>query len=213
MDILSLIFPPKCPYCGELILPKETECDECRSKFPQEAYLRIISSGNLCISPFIYANDKRDALLKFKFRNDKFYYKSLAKQMYKSICQFYADEKIEVVCAVPMRKRQKRTRGFNQSQLLADQIAKFMNVPCEQLLIKSKKGLVQHELGRERRRLNVSGLFSPGDDKLIRHKRILLVDDICTTGYTLSECCRVLNESGADEVFCVTAACSAQKEL
>ena len=206
MDILSLFFPPRCPYCGDAIPNGETECSECRSKFPDEGYMRIIPSGNLCISPFVYDSDKRYALLRYKFRNDKYCSKSLAKQMYRVICQFYADERIEVVCAVPMMKKQKRQRGFNQSQVLAEQIARMMDIPCEELLIKTKINLVQHELDREQRKTNVIGVYSLSNVQMIKHKRILVVDDICTTGNTLAECCRVLLKGGAEEVFCVAAA-------
>ena len=81
-----------------------------------------------------------------------------------------------------------------------------MNIPCEELINKIKSNHVQHELDFASRIINVSGVYAVRDSSLVKGKTILLVDDIVTSGSTSKECCKVLFENGAKEVYCSTIA-------
>lgn len=206
MSILSILFPNRCPYCDKLIDMNETECSVCRGKFPDVPHIRKLAQGNVCVSPFVYDGTVRDAIRSLKFRNCVFNAKSLSGQMCRILQKLYGDEDIDIVTAVPMSRSSKRERGYNQAELLAKETAKLLGKPYEELLKKVKKNLVQHELNGEDRKRNVIGVYAVTDKRLITDKRILLVDDICTTGSTLSECCKVLLECSPADIICTCAA-------
>jgi len=206
LSILSVLFPNRCPYCNEIIKTNETECSECRDKFPSVLYIKKLDIGNTCVSAFIYDGAVRDAIHSLKFRNGTFNAKSFSKQMYRAVGMACKCENIDIVTAVPMYKASKRERGYNQAELLARETARLLGKPYKELLKKTKKNRVQHELSGEQRKKNVLGVYSVKDAEIIKGKSILLVDDVCTTGSTLSECSRVIFECSPSDVLCVCAA-------
>ena len=206
MSILSVLFPNRCPYCNEIIKTNETECGGCREKFPTALYMKELDTGNTCVSPFIYDGDVRDAIQSLKFRNGTFNAKSLSKRMCRAVRAAYKCEDIDIVTSVPMYKASKRERGYNQAELLAREMARLLGKPYKELLKKTKKNRVQHELNGEQRKKNVIGVYSVRDGEIIKGKGILLVDDVCTTGSTLSECSRIMLECLPSDVMCVCAA-------
>lgn len=204
--ILSLLFPPKCPYCSKVILRKETECKECRAQFPSDAKTKTLPSGDTCIAPFTYDSHVRKAILNLKYHGMVFNTESFSKAIFNAIRSQVNRFDIDIITYVPMSKRSKKKRGYNQAKVLADKLAGIASKPCSQLLAKTKKNRIQHELNAVERAKNVIGVYSPTDSEKIKDKRILLVDDICTTGSTLSECCNVLRQAGAKKILCVTIA-------
>ncbi len=100
-----------------------------------------------------------------------------------------------------------KTRGYDQSRLLAEAVCRHWDTRPVQLLDEVQDNPAQSGLqGEAARRANVLGVYDPADPELIRDRRILLIDDIHTTGATLSECVRVLRDNGADSILCLTAA-------
>ena len=105
---------------------------------------------------------------------------------------------------VPMGTAQEQQRGYNQAELLAKELAKEWKLPCKRLLRKVKKTRTQHKLPAQERRENVKGAFRVC--RKIRGKRIVLCDDIVTTGATLEECAEMLYAAGAEKIVAVTVA-------
>jgi competence protein ComFC len=113
-----------------------------------------------------------------------------------------------ILCPVPLHKARHKKRGFNQSEEMAKYLSLYLNVPINNFLIRIKNTPPQTTLGREDREINVSGAFnvSPVFKEKIRGAKILLIDDVFTTGATLEECAKVLKEKGAREVWGAVAA-------
>ena len=109
---------------------------------------------------------------------------------------------------VPLHKARKRERGFNQSEILAEALAQKLNLRLPQnILIRIKNTKDQTKLSIEERKQNVAGAFQVQDQHKILHgQKIILVDDVITTGATLNECARVLKQAGAKEILAVTIA-------
>lgn len=203
------VFPELCPYCNRTIMYGFTECDECRDKLPPLHIQKYANGGYPCASRFYYEEQFAEAVKRFKFRGYKQYAASLATQLFKAVEHYFGDEDIDVVTFVPMHKKRKRLRGYNQAELLARELAKLMILPCEPLLYTAKNNPVQHKCDTPaKRRDNVKGVYKPTDKERIKGRRILVVDDIFTSGYTLGECCKVLEKAGARKLFCATVCAS-----
>jgi len=115
-------------------------------------------------------------------------------------------ETIDVVCPVPLHGARLRERGFNQSDLLAEAVAEGIGKPLRRLLVRTRPTLPQVDLPAESRATNVRGAFAPDLHEVIQGKRVLLIDDLFTTGATMAECARMLRRAGAEEVRVYTLA-------
>ena len=114
---------------------------------------------------------------------------------------------IDVISCVPLSSKRLRKRGYNQAELLAKEISKNLAIPEKQLLKKIKDNPAQSGTDSTKERLsNVSGVYALNDNAEVSGKTVLLVDDIVTTGATLSECARVLRKEGVARVYAVTLA-------
>ena len=119
----------------------------------------------------------------------------------------------DVVTWVPVSRRRLRSRGYDQARLLAESACRLWEVRPEQLLQKITDNPAQSGLKEEAaRRANVLGVYEAAEPERIQGCRILLVDDICTTGATLAECARMLRDAGAADVMCVCAALARRPE-
>ena len=114
----------------------------------------------------------------------------------------------DYITCVPMHKEQKLNRGYNQSELLAKECADLMRTKYIHSLEKYKKNQVQHTLSGAERRKNVKGVYRPINKEMLKGKRVLLIDDIITTGSTLAECTKILSKCGCSDICCA-AVCSA----
>lgn len=221
--ILSILFTRRCEICGDTCDIRHKLCEEC-IKDP----CRI--NGEICYkcglpkkecgcrnnsfryymsvcAPFYYDNGPKRAIKKLKFRNEKSIVENLAKEMVNCINARYDGCYFEYCTFVPSHKKDRKARGYNQAELLAKQIAKELNIPCYPLLKKEIQTPPQHKLPAYRRTGNLASVFSCNDikDVDITDARILLCDDVTTTGTTLNECTKPLLFNGAAEVRCITA--------
>jgi ComF family protein len=114
--------------------------------------------------------------------------------------EILAKRKFSLVTCVPLHKSRLKERGYNQAALIGERIAKYMQIPFDEKLLKRiKKTKVQSGLVRSERVKNIKGAFELVGE--IRGKRVLLVDDVWTTGSTMRECSRVIKINGANEVW------------
>ena len=108
---------------------------------------------------------------------------------------------VDIILPVPMGRDRRLDRGFNQSELISLEISKIFGIPhASGNLIQSRSGEVQSQLAKPERKLNVQGAFLVRNADEFSAKRLLLIDDILTTGYTASECAKTLKRSGAAQV-------------
>ncbi|HOJ35800.1 MAG TPA: phosphoribosyltransferase family protein, partial [Clostridiales bacterium] len=127
-----------------------------------------------------------------------------------SVCasHYYSEIAFDCVCFVPESEDVLKERGYNQSRLLAESVSRHLNVPCGELLKKLYTTKPQRTLSAAERQGNVLGVFETNPEEITAGKKILLIDDIKTTGATLDECAKSLLIAGADRVFCAVAAVS-----
>lgn len=117
------------------------------------------------------------------------------------------ENNFDIIISVPMHEENFKKRGYNQSELIARHIAKYYSKPVDvNSLIKTKATLTQSKLDKKDRVRNIKDAFKVVFPKKIKGQKVLLVDDILTTGATVNECSRVLYESGAADVIVATAA-------
>ena len=173
---------------GEL-LPGRV-CLRCRAIRPSFRAVRAV---------FVYEAVARDAVHALKFRG----LSSIAPRMAALMAERLVDwnPPVDAIVPVPLAGSRRRQRGYNQSELLAKELARLTAVPLEpRALIRPRSAPPQYRLSdRDERRRNVSGVFKSG--KRVPEGGVLLVDDVMTTGATLDACARVLMETGAGPVF------------
>ena len=205
--LLDLFFPPKCPFCGK-VREHAGICPACEKNLPwtQEGEaVQDLPGGVRCAAPLWYEEQVREGLLRFKFQGAR----AAAGPMGELVARCAAERfsgAFDVVTWVPVSRRRLRSRGYDQARLLAESVCRLWGVRPEQLLRKTMDNPAQSGLTEEAaRRANVLGAYEAEPEK-IRGRRVLLVDDICTTGATLAECARTLRDAGAADVVCVCVA-------
>lgn len=192
--LLNLLFPPKCQVCG--CIGEKALCAECQSK------IKLINrrEGNvfLCAS---YEGIMKKAIKRLKFRGKT----SLAAVLGDIMSKNIPPGEFDCIIPVPLHKNRFKERGFNQSELLARAISKRYDIPLyTDVLLRDKETKHQFDLSREERFRNVQGAFDIKMNEKISGQRILVVDDIYTTGATINESSRLLYLNGAKKVY---AAC------
>ena len=144
---------------------------------------------------------------KFKYGRKVALGKPLGRLMARGCEEFLATCKAEAIIPVPLHPRRLRWRGFNQSVLLARQISRAYNIPLDCFTLFRKMDTPpQTRLAEEDRRKNIRDAFAVAGEIAVAGKRLLLVDDVYTSGATVNECSRILKRGGAREVFVLTLA-------
>lgn len=204
--IIRLLFPGKCLVCRE-VLGQGDVCPACREKLPADPIVRVFHLEDRLFqvyAPMSYEGGYRESLHRFKFHDKYALDKGFAGLMAPCVKQ----TRFDLVTFVPMTRKKQNKRGYNQSERLARQVAALLGLSCMDTLEKIKNNATQHELDEPSRMSNVTGVYSARGR--YRNKRVLLIDDIVTTGATIGECARVLYAAGAAEV---TGLCAANAEM
>jgi len=207
---LDFIYPPRCVFCRTLLRDNEEEiCAQCRKDMPYAKGAQSRKSGEffkVCISPLFYKDNVRESLLRYKFGGAFYYDKCYGKILADSIRQELAG-KYDVITWVPLSRVRRSERTYDQARLLAKAAAEELGQVLIKLLVKPNHNKAQSGIkSRAARQANVIGLYKIKNAEMTRGKKILLIDDIITTGATLSECARVLLMAGAESVVCATLA-------
>ncbi|MEE0563908.1 MAG: ComF family protein [Oscillospiraceae bacterium] len=201
----NFLFPRKCPFCGT-VTGGRLLCGSCERTLPYtgENALRQGTFGR-CVSPLYYTGPVREAILRFKFQGRTGGLDCFGRLMADCAARWYPGE-FDTVTWVPVSRKRLRQRGFDQSRLLAASLCVDWHVAPVETLRKAVDNPAQSGLtDAEHRRANVLGVYEALPEN-VRDKRLLLIDDIVTTGSTLTECVRVLREAGAADVVCLTLA-------
>lgn len=207
--ILSLIYPPKCVFCGTVI-DKSDICEECEKTLPftkGDSIYQKFPFVDKCISPLYYKDYVRRAVLRFKFAGCSCYSRRLGGIMSECAENNLDCGSIDMVSCIPLSRKRMHDRGYNQAELLAKEISKKVGVEYLPTLKKIRHNTAQSTIKDSKQRAaNVIGAYGVIDAVEVKGKYILLVDDVVTTGSTVSECARILKKSGAKAVYCVTLA-------
>ena len=204
--VMELLFPPKCILCHR-VLPDDMRavCPVCSESLPRTRGSRRKLEQDffsLCVSPLYYDGALRQAVLEYKFLGHAAYAPSFGSLLSDCVRE-ELDGRWDILSWVPLSAQRLRERGYDQTRLLAEALAKELGCSLVPTLEKHRHVPPQSKLkSREERRANISDAFRVMDPDTVQDRRILLIDDIVTTGSTLSECARVLRYAGAQEVVC-----------
>ncbi len=203
-DLTDLLFPPKCILCGKKLGRGEQDlCAECRISTPEWASrgrkLQFLDSWT---SVWYYNGCIRASLLRYKFRNARHYAAGYGRLLAMKLLEEHP-EGFDLITWVPISSLRKIRRGYDQVELLAKAVGRELEMEPVGLLKKIRHNPPQSGMKDfSARRANVLGAYRVKDPQALRGKRILLLDDIVTTGATVGECARVLLTAGAAEVHC-----------
>lgn len=183
-------------------------CSKCKLKLKRILKLNTITYKDKYFDShtylFKYEEGIRDKLLKYKFRDHSYLYKFFSEIVINN-CNLKRN--YDIILPVPIHKKRKQKRGYNQSELIAKEIAKNINIEySNKVLIKVVNTVPQSTLNQTQRMNNVLGIYKVINSQMIDKKRILLIDDIFTTGSTVNECAKVLKQNGAQSVNILTIA-------
>ena len=206
--LLDLMFPPRCTFCRSFLKTEEKYiCEDCKKTLPYSGNRK--QSGDffsVCVSPLYYRDNVRKSVLRYKFKGAT-NYASCYGQMLAACINERIKEHYDYITWVPLSRERLKMRGYDQAALLAMATALQLDDVAVELLRKPIDVPAQSGLGApEKRKANVSGVYEVLDPDIIVGKNILIIDDVVTTGATLSECARVLLMAGAEKVFCAALA-------
>ena len=208
--VLDLLFPPKCVFCGQLLPDGEREvCSACRRSLPWLAGPAAEQAPewvDLAVSPLRYEGKVRESFHRYKFGGQTSYAGAYAALMAPCVEEHLAG-RFEVITWAPLSARRRRERGYDQAELLARALSRRLGVPAQALLVKTRHTAAQSGLEEAAaRRANARDAYRCPHPERAAGRRLLLVDDIITSGATSSECARILRQNGAKAVFCATLA-------
>ena len=208
--LLDLLFPPRCVFCRKILKRGESGfCEHCQSELPWitgQAAEQKPEFISLCVSPLWYQGDVRESIHRYKFSDRNGYAKTYGRLVAQCV-RDHLDGRYDLITWVPLSARSLKKRGYDQAMLLAMAAALELNDVAVETLRKARDTDAQSSLKEDAaRRANVLGAYEVVDPVLVEGKRVLLIDDVVTTGSTLSECARTLRTYGAKDVVCATLA-------
>lgn len=225
MGVLEILYPVRCPVCHEILKGRDGICPGCRQRLhyiqepkckkcgkqlemAEQEYcrdcMRFSHAFDKGEAVFSYDDIMRRSVSMFKYHNRREYAKVYAKEMRECCAHFLKMAAPEVILPVPIHKQKKRERGFNQAELIAKELGKLMDIPVDSsYLIRKEKTTPQKELTRRQRKVNLKEVFGIQSNGKY-YKRVLLIDDIYTTGATIDAISEILRENQTKIIFFLT---------
>lgn len=206
--ILDLWFPPRCVVCYKLLEKEETDlCHACRTEISEcGKSKRAIPFIESWLALWYYEGKVRGSLLRYKFGGHRGYAKIYGRLLAMKLLRDNP-EGFDILTYTPISRLRRLRRGYDQVQLLAEAVGRELGTEVVPTLKKIRHNPPQSGIGdAAHRRANVMGVYEAVESARFAGKRILLLDDIITTGATASECARVLLTAGAKEVICAAIA-------
>jgi ComF family protein len=198
----DLLFPPRCLTCGALA---QAFCAGCRSRVrPLEEDAPVPEETADARSAGYHEGELRRAVLLLKFSRKTALARPLGELLAAELEGVLDAWQPDALVPVPIHWTRRLERGFNQSELIAEAAARRTGVPALPALRRTRRTPPQVGQSRDRRAHNIRGAFAVEPRRDVAGKRLVLVDDVRTTGSTLAECARVLREADAAEVFALT---------
>lgn len=209
--VTHLLFPDKCLLCGKLLRSAEIHlCRHCASEAPEALILKRripFLAGTFAL--WYYEEDVRNSLLRFKFHRQRSYAQGYGAILAMKLMDI--QDQYDLITWVPVSRRRKLKRGYDQGELIVQAMCKELNLTPVRCLKKIRHNPPQSGIASAaQRRANVLGVYKVPKPEIVAGKRILLLDDIITTGATISECAKTLMAAGAKEVYGVAVAAARQ---
>ena len=211
LTITNLFYPPVCGICGKL--NEDFLCKKCEKILESHSKFEIQEKQNINLYfdkhlyIFQYEGIIRKLIIDYKFNEKSYLYKTFANFLLKNQKFFEILKSYDTIIPVPISKKRKKERGYNQSTLIAREISKRLKIEINtSCLYKAKDIVAQSTLNREEREQNIKGVYQLKNVKKLENKKILLIDDIYTTGSTLNECSKILRKSNPKVITCFTMA-------
>lgn len=226
MNIIDLIYPRRCPVCHDIVMPKgqlicpacekklivvrEPRCKKCSKKISgQEQELCYDCAGKKHyytqgVSVFTYNDEMKNSIYQYKYHGKREYADYYIRSLIKYGEYYIRHWRPQLILPIPLHPKKQKERGFNQAEILARGLEKQFQIQLDtKLLIRKKYTTPQKELGNQARKKNLRNTFAikSGREKV---KRVLVVDDIYTTGSTIDEAARILRKWGASEIYFIT---------
>lgn len=203
--LLDLLYPPKCVFCGKLLQAGEADwCGKCQSALPwveETTPEKACAPATRCAAPLWYRDEVRESFHRYKFEGRDVYAPVYGKLMAQCVRDRLGLD-FDLVVWAPLSRKRKRRRGYDQAELLARVLAQELDKPVFPALRKTRDTVEQSSLDDNAARArNAAGAYEAADPDAVAGRRVLLVDDIVTTGSTLSACAQVLLDAGAAEVW------------
>lgn len=226
MLIKELLFPRRCPVCDNVCPFGTNICPECRSmlvkirgpvcykcgkalKNSDEEYCFDCKmkkhNYDRGVSLYEY-NSICDSIYRLKYKNRSEYAEYFGTEMANEFCNYLSEWKVDGIISVPLHKKRFRKRGYNQADILAKALSKKSNVPYfPNLILRNRNTIPLKQLDPSGRQINLKNAFIIRADD-VKLNRVVIVDDIYTTGSTIDEMSCVLKESGVQKVYFMTLA-------
>ena len=209
--VLNLIYPPTCGICGKL--ESSFLCKKCEKQLESQAKFQIQENENINnyfqehLYIFEYQGMIRKMILNYKFNDKPYLYKTIVNFLLKNEKFFQILKSYDTIIPVSISRKRRKERGYNQSELIAKEIAKKIEIDYNnQCLFKTKNIIEQSKLNREERQKNIQGVYELYNQEMLENKKILLLDDIYTTGSTVNECSKTLKQAGTRKIGVLTIA-------
>lgn len=222
-ELLYLVYPRRCPVCHQIVEPKgEVICGGCRKRLQpilepcckkcgkpvereEQEYCYDCAKWKHCFEEgralYVYDKVMKKSIAYFKFQNRREYAKAYAEEICRCLGEKILQWGADCFVPVPIYRKKRIERGFNQAEVLAEEVSKRVGIPVDkEILVRIRRTLPQKELNEEERRKNLINAFQIGK-KGVKYKKIILVDDIYTTGSTIDACTKVLKASGVQKVY------------
>ena len=206
---LDYFFPPICGMCGEI--NENYICNNCYENIKKikKCVINVYNNRNFSKHLYIFRYEGiiRNKIIEYKFEDKGYLYKMFAKIILsdKKTCNFI--KKYDVIIPVPISKKRKKKRGYNQSELVANELAQKLNQDIwTDIIIKKKDNKPQSELNKLERIKNVEDIYEINKPIEVKNKKVLLLDDIYTTGSTVNEIARKLKQNQTQEIGVITLA-------
>lgn len=222
-----MLFPRRCPVCDRPVkLPGKLICGECREKIKYVGEAHCLKCGKPTEQKereYCFDCEKRkhgfvqgkslfeyksaaDSIYRFKYAKRREYAEFYGEEMERQWRELMREWEPQAIVPVPIHKSRRRARGYNQAELLAEELGRRFGIPVEkELIVRCKKTVPQKELSGEQRQNNLKRAFkiSKNDVKL---STIIIMDDIYTTGSTVDAMSEVLKKSGVDKIYVLSLA-------
>ena len=210
-SVLDLIYPSKCGVCGKLC--REFLCNKCYNIFNKESIFMIekIKESEIFFDEhlyiFKYEGIIRRIILDYKFNDKAYLFETFVNFILKNKKFFQIIKSYDTIIPVPISRERKNKRGYNQSELIAKKIANVLNLEYNNnCLFKIKNIVEQSKLNKLDRISNIQGAYKICNYNRIIDKKILLIDDVFTTGSTVNECSKKLRKANPSKIGILTIA-------
>ncbi len=205
INIIDMLFPQVCGICGKL--NKEGLCKKCKINLEKLAENGIVNQSlegmyfDELIYIFKYEGLIRKVILDYKFHEKPHMYVCLVNFILKNKKIFEKLQSYDTIIPVPISKKRMKERGYNQSLLIARKLSEDVKISLQaNCLLKTRNIIEQSKLNKEQRKDNIQNVYELQNGEILNNKKILLIDDIYTTGSTANECAKILQQAKPEKI-------------